>query len=69
MRHGSGNRWLAVRDAAELLSVTPAALRRTIERNAKRLRSGHVEANIDGVRARKFGRLWRVRLCDGWETG
>lgn len=69
MPRSSRPRWLAVREAAELLSVTPAALRRRIERNAKRSRSGQVEANIDGVRARKFGRLWRVRLDDGWETG
>lgn len=69
MPPSSRSRWLAVGEAAEVLSVTPAALRRRIERNAKRSRGGQIEANIDGVRARKFGRLWRVRLGDGWETG
>ena len=59
-------RWLPVRSAAELLSVNPDALRRRIERHAQRARDGGTEANIDGVRARKFGRHWRVQLGAAW---
>lgn len=58
--------WVTVRAAAERLSVTPGALRRSLERQARRATDGGVEADIDGVRARKFGRLWRVRLSESW---
>ena len=59
--------WFTVRDAAEILSVSPDALRRKIERAACKAKIG-VEAQIDGVRARKFGGQWRVRFEEGWLT-
>jgi hypothetical protein len=59
-------RWLTVRDAGALLSVTPGALRRSLERRAVRAPDGGTEADIDGVRGRKFGRLWRVMLTSRW---
>jgi hypothetical protein len=59
-------RWLPVRVAAEALTMSPDALRRTLERNAHQAEDGGTEANIDGVRARKFGRLWRVLLSGSW---
>ena len=58
--------WLTVRAAAERLSVTPSALRRSLEHQARRASDGGVEADIDGVKVRKFGRLWRVRLSESW---
>ncbi len=62
-------RWLALSRAAELLDLTPTALRRTLERRATRAQDGTVEAVLDGVRARKFGRLWRVQLGTAWREG
>lgn len=59
-------RWLSVANAADILDLTPTALRRTLERRAVRSPDGSVEADLDGVRARKFGRLWRVFLDEGW---
>lgn len=59
-------RWVSVDRAALVLDLTPAALRRSLERHAQRAPDGGVEANIDGVRARKFGRLWRVRFSERW---
>jgi hypothetical protein len=48
------------------LDLTPGALRRTFERRACRAADGGIEAEIDGVVARKFGRLWRVRFSEAW---
>jgi len=59
-------RWLTVRDAAAALSMRPEALRRALERRARRAPDGGTEADIDGVRGRKFARHWRVRLAGPW---
>jgi hypothetical protein len=59
-------RWLSLAKAALVLDLSPTALRRTLERRATRTDDGSVEAEIDGVRARKFGRLWRVQLGERW---
>lgn len=70
--HGQGPRgWVCIRTAAEFLGTSPDALRRSIERHVVRGPDGVLEANINGVRARKFGRLWRVKLGDAWlsDTG
>jgi hypothetical protein len=58
--------WLSVKTAAEYLDMSPDALRRSIERHAVRAPDGGIEANIDGVHARKFGRAWRVAFSDRW---
>lgn len=58
--------WLPLERAAEYLSMNAAALRKTLERRATRASDGATEANLDGVRARKFGRIWRVRFSDAW---
>lgn len=58
--------WVSLRAAADFLSLEPGSLRRTFERRAKRVPDGGVEAELDGVVARKFGRLWRVRFSDSW---
>lgn len=59
--------WLSITNAAELLDVRPEALRRRIERAARLAADGVMEAEVDGVRARKLGRSWRVHLGSGWQ--
>jgi len=58
--------WLPLEHAAAHLSMTVAALRKALERRATRASDGATEANLDGVRARKFGRNWRVRFSNAW---
>jgi len=58
--------WLSLMAAAEYLHMTSAALRRALERRAVRAPDGGIEANIDGVRARKFAGRWRVKLSAAW---
>jgi hypothetical protein len=43
-----------------------AALRKALERRAVRGTDGAIEAAADGVRARKFGRRWRVQFSPEW---
>lgn len=64
--HASQIRWMSVDAAAAILGVPVITLRRAIERNARRAADGSVEARVDGIRARKFGRLWRVALDRAW---
>jgi hypothetical protein len=59
-------RWMSLDRAAAHLGMNAAALRKTLERRAVRAADGAVEAAVDGVRARKFGRLWRVRFSEAW---
>jgi hypothetical protein len=59
-------RWMGVEDAASILGVPVVSLRRTIERNARKRPDGSVEARVDGIVARKLGRLWRVTLDPAW---
>ncbi len=58
--------WLSVQSAADLLGLTAAALRKSLDRRAVRSPDGGVEADLDGVRGRKLGRLWRVALSAAW---
>lgn len=57
--------WVSVATAATFLGLSPARMRKTLERHAVRV-AGAVESRIDGVVARKFGRLWRVRFDPCW---
>jgi hypothetical protein len=59
-------RWFPLRDAAATLGVSADALRKQLERNVTRARDGGVEAQIDGVRARKFANRWRVSFGEAW---
>jgi hypothetical protein len=59
-------RWISLHSAADLLSLTPAALRKALDRRSIRVSDGGVEAELDGVRGRKLGRLWRVTLSSAW---
>jgi len=58
--------WVSIDKAAAHLGMNAAALRKTLERRAVRAADGATEAALDGVRARKFGRLWRVRFSEAW---
>jgi hypothetical protein len=59
-------RWYALRDAAAMLGLSPAALRKLFERRATRATDGGTEALVDGVRARKFTTRWRVSFGKPW---
>lgn len=59
-------RWMSVEEAASILGVPTVTFRRAIERNARKRADGGTEAKVDGVTARKWGRLWRVLLDEGW---
>jgi hypothetical protein len=60
--------WVSVKTAAEFLDMSPDALRRALERHAVRAPDGGIAANVDGVRARKFGRLWRIQFSSRWSS-
>lgn len=57
--------WMTVAAAATHLGTSPGSLRNMLERRAV-ARAGGVEADIDGVRARKLGRHWRVWMSPAW---
>jgi hypothetical protein len=59
-------RWMGIDEAAHILGVPVVSLRRTIERNARKHPNGSVDARVDGIVARKLGRLWRVVLDPAW---
>jgi len=58
--------WLSLLTAAEHLGESADSLRKKLERASVRAEDGTVEANLDGIRARKLGRLWKIRLSAGW---
>ncbi len=58
--------WMTAEQAAAFLGLPVVTLRRTLERNARTTPEGATVAHVDGVTARKLGRLWRVRLDRGW---
>jgi len=59
-------RWYALREAAQILGLSPGALRKLLERRAQPARDGVYEARVDGVRARKFSNRWRVSFGEPW---
>jgi hypothetical protein len=61
-----GGVWMTVEQAAAFLSLPVVTLRRSLERNARTTSEGATVAHVDGVAARKLGRLWRVWLDRGW---
>lgn len=58
--------WISTEHAARVLGLTAVALRRALDRNARRAPDGVTEARVNGVRGRKWGRQWRVALGEGW---
>ncbi len=59
--------WLPLLTAAEHLGESPDSLRKKLERSSKRGGDGVIEAKLDGITGRKLGRLWKLRLSDGWQ--
>jgi hypothetical protein len=57
---------MTVEQAAGFLSLSEVTLRRALERNARPTPEGGTIARVEGITARKLGRLWRVRLDPGW---
>ena len=60
--------WMTMDQAAALLSFQVVTLRRLFERHARPTPDGGTVARVDGMTARKVGRLWRVWLDPGWLT-
>ena len=58
--------WMTVDQAAAFLQLPCVTLRRSLERNARKLPEGGIASHVDGIAARKVGRLWRVWLDAGW---
>ncbi len=63
---GESGGWWGLRRGARFLDVTEPALRRRLERHSFRADDGITEAQVDGVRGRKWGRHWRVQISGGW---
>jgi hypothetical protein len=61
-----GGGWMTVEQAAAFLSLPVVTLRRSLERHARTTPEGATVAHVDGITARKLGRLWRVWLDRGW---
>lgn len=58
--------WRSIQATARILGVPTITLRRLIGRSARRAPDGSMEACVDGIRARKLGRHWRVWLHPSW---
>jgi hypothetical protein len=58
--------WMSAAEAAAILGVPLLTLRRSFDRHARKGKDGSVEARVDGITARKLGRLWRVALDPAW---
>jgi len=48
------------------LGESPESLRKKLVRASRKTADGVVEAEFDGTRARKLGRIWKVRFSRGW---
>jgi hypothetical protein len=55
-------RWVSIIRVAEQLDATPKSIRTRLEKAARRGADGVIEAEVDGLRARKLGRVWKVQL-------
>jgi hypothetical protein len=66
IEHAPHHAWQGVESAATLLGLPARTLRRALDRHAQRQADGSVTSRVDGISARKFGRLWRVWLDPGW---
>jgi hypothetical protein len=60
--------WVCTEAAARCLGMSAPALRKALDRRATRAPDGGIVAEMDGVMARKLGRLWRVFLGP-WQVG
>jgi len=57
---------MSVIAAAHILGDSADALRKKLDRNSMLGRDGVVEAQLDGILGRKFGRRWKVRFSEAW---
>ena len=62
----NAQRWFSIRSVAAVIGYAPVPLRRLIERHARKGPDGTIESVVDGLRARKLGRTWRVQLGERW---
>ena len=58
--------WVSLARAAEILDESPSGLRKKLDRASSRDEHGLVHAELAGLKARKFGKLWKIRLDRGW---
>ncbi len=62
--------WISIARAAEILDETTETLRKKLQRAKRSVAAdGVVEVSIDGIRARRLGRHWKVQLSAGWMEG
>ncbi len=59
-------KWISLASAAEILGEPEESLRKKLARASRRGSDGVTEAMVDGVRARKLGRNWKIHLSPGW---
>jgi hypothetical protein len=57
--------WVTVETAAMSLDTTPDALRKRLNRAARRDRHG-VRADLNGIEGRQIGGSWRIRFSGAW---
>lgn len=62
-----GNPWISLARAATHLDETPIGLRKKLDRAATKTDSGAIVAKFDDLEARKFRKLWKVRLGKEWQ--
>lgn len=58
--------WVSLARAAQFLGESPESLRKKLVRASRKTADGVVEAEFDGIKARKLGRNWKVRFSSGW---
>jgi hypothetical protein len=58
--------WVSLARAAEFLDESPTGFRKKLDRASSLDEDGLVHATLPGLRARKFGKLWKVRFDRGW---
>lgn len=61
--------WISLARAAAILDESEESLRKKLMRASRKACDGVVEATLDGIRARKFGRNWKVLLSPRWTEG
>lgn len=59
--------WVSVETAAMSLDTTPDALRKRLNRAARRDRHG-VHADLNGIEGRQIGGSWRLRFSGVWRS-
>ncbi|MFT3764760.1 MAG: hypothetical protein QM820_04480 [Minicystis sp.] len=58
--------WITVEAAADFLGMPVVTLRRSFEPKTQSTPEGGTVSRLNGITARRIGRLWRVWLHDDW---